>query len=386
MVSICFVACKKPYAPPVINSAKSFLVVEGVINTTADSTIIKLSRTVNLSSSTTINPELNASVIVEEDNGIEYILPEIGNGKYAAPGLMLNIAHKYRLQIVTANNEQYLSSFESPLNTPPIDSVGFTMQGTAQNTGIQIYVNTHDATGVVNYYHWDYSEAWQFHSKYESDYISNGTNIVGRTADQNIYSCFGADTSSTIVLGSSAGLTKNAIYQNPITQLASTSEKIETKYSIEVNQYALTGDAYRFWVNLKKNTEQLGSIFDAQPSSINGNILCVTNPAEPVIGYITVSNIQRKRIYILNSQLPSEWQPSYPYDCSLDSNWYAEPKTGNPPINQVLKNLISLGSPQIPVSAFYLPSSPSPVGYLSSTTECVDCTLRGKKEAPTFWK
>jgi len=81
-----------------------------------------------------------------------------------------------------------------------------------------------------------------------------------------VFSCFAGDVSSNIILGSTATLAQAVISRTPITQVASTSEKLESKYSILVNQYALTNDAYTFWQNLRTNTEQLGSIFDAQPS------------------------------------------------------------------------------------------------------------------------
>ncbi|MDO3626770.1 DUF4249 family protein [Mucilaginibacter sp. BT774] len=77
-------------------------------------------------------------------------------------------------------------------------------------------------------------------------------------------------------------------YQNPILSIASSAEKLSVEYSILVKQYALSADAYKFYANLKKNTEQLGSIFDAQPSAIRGNIHFVTTPAEPVIGYLCI--------------------------------------------------------------------------------------------------
>jgi hypothetical protein len=71
-----------------------------------------------------------------------------------------------------------------------------------------------------------------------------------------------------------------------------------------LKQYGLSSDAYTFWSQMKKNTEELGSIFDAQPSQINGNIHCTTNPVEPVFGYVSITNIQTKRIYINRTSLP----------------------------------------------------------------------------------
>ena len=379
-IIIMTIGCKKPYNPPAITAPGSYLVVEGIINAGADSTFIKLSRTVNLSAATTVNPETGATVAVEGNDNNSYPLTETSTGNYAVAALNLNNAIQYRLSIKTANNQQYLSDFVPIQITPPIDSIGFTVQA----SGIQVYVNTHDPNNNTHYYRWDYSESWQFHALYESEYITNGQAIVPRTISQYNYSCFGHDTSSSITLGSSARLKQDVIYQAPIIEIPSTSEKIETKYSILLRQYALTGDAYNFWTNLKKNTEQLGSIFDAQPSNINGNIHNVTNPSEAVIGYISACTTQSKRVFITSGQLPHSFNPAYPYSCKLDSNYYSQPLSG---INQVLQNLIPIGSPAIPVSAFFgTPPAPSPIGFMSSSIECVDCTIRGTMVQPPFWK
>ena len=66
-------------------------------------------------------------------------------------------------------------------------------------------------------------------------------------------------------------------------------------YSINVKQYALSHEAYLFFEKIKKNTEQLGSIFDPQPSELQGNIHCITNPAETVVGYVDISEEKVQR-------------------------------------------------------------------------------------------
>jgi hypothetical protein len=376
---ISFMGCRKPYNPPAITAPGSYLVVEGVINAGADSTIIKLSQTVPLSDSArTLNTVQGASVSIESDQNSSYPLTETAPGSYTTAGLSLDNTRHYRLNIKTSTGKAYLSDFEPVINTPPIDSVGFMIQG----NGINLYVNTHDPGNNVKYYRWDYQETWQFHALYHSLYITNGKAIIARTAAQDIYSCFGSYTSSTILIGSAAKLKEAVIYQSPLTQIPSTSERIETKYSILVHQYALSGDAYNFWSDLKKNTEQLGSIFDPQPSINNGNIHCTTNPSEPVIGYISVCNVQQKRIYILNSQLPQSWVPTYPYNCLADTAFYCRPNTGTPCQNDVKLFLIPIGSPEIPVSAL---QSVSP-GFVGADFTCVDCTIRGTQVQPPFWK
>src|SRR6185503_9234174 len=310
--------CKKPYYLPVTSNTGSYLVIEGVINSGPDSTFIKISRTVKLADKIATKPELNAVVTVQGDQNASYPLTALGNGRYACGGLNLDNSHKYRLSVKTAKNEQYVSDYIEVLNSPPIDSISFDTKGTVSDPGLNIYVNTHDPTNKVHYYRWDYQETWIFHSNFTSYFKSNGDTVLGRDwINDNISQCWQSDTSNTIVLGSSAKLANNVIAAQPITSVISSSEKLGDEYSIQVRQYALTTDAYNFYVNLKKNTEQLGSVFDALPSQINGNIHSVTNPAEPVIGYISVGGTSKLRIFISNRQLPAWIITPFYTNCQL---------------------------------------------------------------------
>lgn len=389
-------SCRQAYLPPAITVKNNFLVVEGSINGGADASTIKLSRTANVQGKAANKPELGAIINIEDDQSNSYPLYETGGGEYHYAGLYLDHARKFRIHIKTTNGEEYVSDFVPVLDSPPIDSVSFDTRGNAiSGPGLNIYVSTHDATNAVKYYRWDYQETWQFHSNFHSYFYSNGDTVLTRDLfNDNITNCWQSDTSSTIVLASSAALSRNVIANAPVTYVVSSAEKIGTKYSIQVRQYALTADAYKFYSVLKKNTEQLGGIFDAQPSSLNGNIHCINNPSEPVLGYITAGVISTKRIFITSRQLPNWSTTPFYSDCKLEFDWDAKPPQpccyynfGG--INQVDAYINWLKSnnpaPFIPVDALGRPGSP-PIGYTASTKECVDCTLRGTNVAPAFWQ
>ncbi len=154
-------ACKVPYNPPATTAVSNYLVVEGLINIT-DSTYIKLSRTVNISTASTLKPELKATVTIESNTGSSYPLSELGNGSYASAPLNLSSINQYRVRIKTSNGEQYVSDFGATKVSPPIDSL--TWQAT---TDLKIYANTHDVTNSTRYYRWDFTEEWEFHSNYD---------------------------------------------------------------------------------------------------------------------------------------------------------------------------------------------------------------------------
>lgn len=372
-------ACKKPFTPPETSTNTRYLVVEGPISGN-DSTFIRLSRSKKIDTSRTVFPESNAQVTVESDGNAVYPLTEIMPGTYAAPPLGLDALHKYRLRIRTSDSKEYLSDFIVLKNAPPIDSVGFKPLA----TGVLLYVNAHDDANATKYYRWEYEEDWQFHSMFNSTIYSNGVDsLKPRKVTDQIYNCFGHDHSSLITIASTVKLKQDIIFQSPLGFIPATSEKLEKRYTILVKQYALPSDAYTFWETLQKNTEKLGSIFDVLPSEVQSNIHCINNPGELVIGYMTAGNISYKRIFIDASQLP-KYGAVYPYECQVDTA-FIPPKPGGYDVSI----LVPRTSPYTPINALYLPP-PNPFGlptaYNFAVIPCVDCTIRGKRNPPPYWK
>ena len=383
LVTATMAGCKKPYAPPVIASRANYLVVEGLINPGSDSTIIKLSRTVPLSSTSSISPELNASVVIESNTNATYPLTAAGNGRYVAVGLNLNTSNNYRLDIRTSDNKTYQSDFVRVKNAPPIDSISFLVK----SNGIQINSNSHDPLNSTTYYRYEYAETWVIQSAFESFeklVTTPSDTIIPRPFNENIYVCWQNAQSSDIVLGSTAKLSSDILANNPITFINSTDEKISHRYSILLKQYALTKSAFDYWQQLKKNTEQLGGIFDPQPSELPGNIHCISTPSVQVIGYITAGTVAQKRIFIDNSVLPA-WRAITPNDgCKIDTSLFVYyPPLSKTPINQVALFLYT--NDQMPLYALVRPMSSIVIGYTQSSHICVDCTLRGTKQQPAFW-
>jgi hypothetical protein len=378
-LALSIITCKKPFTLVLHQSDRRYLVIEGIISEN-DSTFIRLSRTKKVDTLRTVFAETNAQVTIENNADASYSLTEIRNGTYAIGPLNLDVSHRYRLRIKTSDGKEYLSDFVPIKNAPPIDSIGFI----GQSSGVKIYVNAHDDTKSTRYYRWDFNETWQFHSEYPSGYYSNGDSIKARTVDQQVYTCFGTDSSTSVLIASTTKLNKDIVSQAPITFVSASSEKVETKYSILVKQYALTSEAYEFWNTLQKNTERLGSIFDVLPSETQSNYHCISSPDELVVGYLSAGNISEKRIFITASQLPN-YATQYPYGCQLDTAWLNPPRTGS----YLESILIPLSSPYGIVNALYLqPPNPFglPTSYNFSTKECVDCTLRGRRNPPPYWR
>ncbi|MDQ6901476.1 MAG: DUF4249 domain-containing protein [Bacteroidota bacterium] len=365
-----YIGCKKPYSPPAISVDNKFLVIDGSLVNSADSpSVITLSRTVKLTDTTqSFYPETGATVSVEDSSGGDYVFFETPNGMYKSPPLSLNSSDKYRLKITTASGDQYASDYVQMQQTPPIDTITW-----QQQNDVSIYLNTHDPSNITKYYRWDYVETWQNRSPLESELgVENGFiyYVTDRPLDQK-YNCWSTDNSTEILIGSSVALNQDVINLAPIALVPQNSVKINIRYSILVKQYAITEKAYQYFQILKKNTENLGSIFDAQPTQLVGNIHSVKNPSEIVIGYFTASSVQQKRIFIDKSQV-TDWNYIYPgRDCDMIT------------IEQNPANYLIYNYPDPDYSAYYFSGM---TGLVLTRVSCVDCTLQGgANKKPSYW-
>jgi hypothetical protein len=374
--------CIQKFQPRLSSPLTGYLVVEAIINSGGGSSSITLSRTTNLNDST-MSYESGALVQVEGTDSSVHPFTEQPNGVYGTTQLNLDTALEYRLRIKTTANEEYLSDFVPVKTTPPIDSINWQLV----NGGVQVYVNTHDPHNNTLYYKWDYVETWEFHSpfpkelNYDSFYVNgvqylNVANYSPGIADSSIYTCWQTDQSPYILLASSAALSTDVIADFPLILIPQSSIKLTAEYSIVVNQYALTPDAYKFLQTMKTSTEETGSVFSPQPSQLQGNVHCLTKPAETVVGYVSFCTFQSERIFIYNSQLPILWS-QYSSGCIQDSIYVLDPKNADYPQNEIIGAILGglLPTTSININRF-----------LAAPAICVDCTLSGSNQKPSFWQ
>jgi hypothetical protein len=365
-------ACKHPYDSPAIPVNARPLVVEGFINSGVDEiTTIKLSRVQDLSHSDSILPESNAVIFIESKNNESFPLYEDSSGTYKSYALNLILNAQYRLNISTSDGNNYLSDFVKAKKTPPIDSLEWN-----QNSDVTIYVNTHDPIDNTRYYRWEYSESWNYRSAYSSLWTVRNRVIYFKDSLSQTDSCWRSSNSTEIVTANSVSLNKDVIRHYPIYTIPVNSEKISNRYSILVKQFALDSLAYDFYQILKKNTQQVGTLFDPQPSKLPTNIHCLTHSGDLVIGFVSATTQEEKRMFINNSEVHWDYSGVVP-DCSTikvnanfpDSSLFLYPDTTYTP--------------------YYFFRDPPIVGPLYIyiiRKACTECTYYGGTNVkPSFW-
>jgi hypothetical protein len=363
--------CRKPYAPPAVMAANHFLVVDGIINTGVNAvTSIRLSRTRNLSDSIPGGiPELKAQVAVMAGNGASFPLQDTaGTGVYTSAVLTLDAAQTFKIALTTADGRKYASDLVVNKPTPGMDSLYYEEPG-----DFTVYVDTHDPTGNTRYYRWDYTETWEHDSQLMSGWIVVNNLVVPQDSTNQRTNCYTTVNSSNILLGTSEKLGTDQVRHFPIRVITNGDPIINQKYSILVRQYALTQDAYNYWSLIQKTSQGLGTLFDLQPAQLIGNIHCLTNPEEPVVGYMSASTIGQRRIFVYQSDLLN-WIHNPPaYQCD----------TLMIPVDQTDYRIYTY--PDSIFTAYYFVSTGGPLVLVSRT--CVDCTLFGGSTVkPSYWK
>ena len=365
LIVIYVISCVKPFNPPAITAANlNLLVVDGFI-VPGSTSRIKLARTLNITDTFRVIPELNAQLTIEGMSGSSFSFQTDTGGVYTSIASFLPVDDQYRLRIRLQDGNEYLSDFVEVKKSPPIDSVEW---GEGIDD-ISIYVNTHDPENRAKYYKWEYDETFEYRAVYDSflDFVDG--QIIFLEPDQYRYQCYKFFSSTNIALGNSASLTEDIIRRARVTTFPNDNSRIPFRYSINVKQYALTAEAYKYWKTIQANTEQNGSIFDPQPAQLRSNIHNVSDPEETVVGFVSISNITEKRIFIRFTQLNN--RPGIPYQDRCKERFVRA--------DEDFRELLADGHLK--------PAYFSRTGGLAIVPAiCVDCRLQGgTTQKPSYW-
>ena len=358
--------CTKSFELPDTKPDQSVLVVEGTIQagTTAENTFT-LSRVKALFEFDDI-PEENARVEIKQQNGPSWGLTHKGKGVYSAT-LSLPADSPLALQISTPDGLTYETPYQQAKRTPEIDSVTWKQESSGD---IRLFVHTHDDQNETKNYKWSFKETWERRSWYQGLYEFKNGSIIPRAPDDQIYTCWNSSDAPSFIIANTNNLADDIISYQPIASIIKPSEKLYIRYSILVEQVALTQEAYDFWEILRKNTELTGTLFDPQPSRMPTNITCTNDPSREAIGFISVANITRKRIFILNSEV-NLW-PSKNDAAACDAFEFGKFQA---------ERFLSQNPIYLP--AYFITAGG---GFGVALRQCVDCRLTGGTNIkPDFW-
>jgi hypothetical protein len=359
-------ACVEPYnLPSQSERAKGFLVIDGFLDGTKKTGYVRLSRATGLAEYRGTSYEEKATVTVEVEDGGSFSLTEKMNGLYSADNLDLDPLSNYRVRIKTEGGSEYSSDFIQLLQSPSFDSLYWL----PQDEGIQFYVNAHDDLEKTHYYHYLFTETWVYRVQFVSHYKRLGSLPVKRGKNELVDTCWQSATNTAILIESTNTLKHDVVNQFPINFIKKGSRNLAIRYSVIVEQRAISESEFQYLTLLRKTNESLGGLFDPIPSAVLGNVHNDDNASEPVLGYFGGGFPAEKRIFITFEDLPKYLQTldGLGYDCSLST--------------------IKLGGLEELGTSIYVEISDPSIGlYYIASPNCADCrSLGGDTIKPNFW-
>ncbi len=384
------IGCTEPYEIETINYEK-VLVVESTITNEMKPQVVKLSRT-----STLENPQIlienNATVTVSGNSGETYSFSQdsetgfyISNQAFSAQP---NVT--YTLEIKTQDGKNYKSSTVILPPTVEMDEVyAERIEDLSDDKdGVQVLVNTEDATGNAKYFRYEYEETYKITAPYPSPYTAEIINFddefytfdIILTPREPEIICYSTETSTGINQTTTTEFNENRVFRFPVKYLSKNDAKLQTRYSILVNQYVQSVEAYTFY----KIVKELGSVesllSQGQPGYVAGNMVSETDPDEKVLGFFEASSMTSKRIYFNYEDFVLEKPPYFVVCDVLVLDYLDNTVLDNDPnerenlftyLSYFNYQVLSLGQNTI---------------YRIVQAECSVCTSFSSNVRPDFWE
>jgi len=365
LATLILYGCITEYEAKDIDEFSDILVVEGFI--TDSLSTIKVTRSVSLSNEQRNSTNVNDAIVyVERDDDLIWEATNNLFGRYTLRIGDLDPDRKYRLRILIEEPDsdcvsetpcplkihEYCTDFSSPIITPQIDSVFYMKRGLGQP--VTIHISTRASDIETQYFRWSFKEDWEINA----DYF-----IYGYP-----YYCWNTDTNTEIMLGSADNTVLGQITEKMI-EINPSNLKLSVLYRINIEQNAISKDAYNYFSNIKKNAKEIGSIFAPVPSELQSNIKCITNPSKIVIGFVEVGTTSYGELYISGEEV---YESAVTLDCRIISE---EELRGMYPGDP--------GRPWFPPATYILVTSSGYNAYILH--RCVDCTFEGTRRRPENW-
>lgn len=285
------IACVEPYS---IDFKQTFniLLVEAELTDSDEPQRIHISNSQYIFQSLSKKPVRGLFVEIEINGKLKLQLHEASDGAYVFPeNFKPKIGDTFRLFFQKTDGRKYESGLEKLSASPNIDKVYNTFERTGGNAfgkivpSHNIYVDFKDTDASNNFYSWtwtlwekqnicfsnDFYDLYCEKACYEilknekieilDDRFYNGKSIVGRVVANIPY------------------------YQNSGALLL-------------LKQNAITVEAYKFYKQLQDLTQNNGTLADTPPPIIGGNIKCVSDESEIVVGMFMVKGVTSKYYWL----------------------------------------------------------------------------------------
>lgn len=376
-------SCIDRFEPEIKTTDAVKYVVTGAVNSGDDVQRINVSTSSPISKPGLL-PVTGCAVKVIDAKGNEYPAKDVWNGNYdvVIPGSELVPGNSFKVDIVIPGGDHLVSDFDQIQSGPAVDSVYYLVQKLPTESpivftqGIQFYVDLNASGFSCKHYKWELVETYEYHTRYPIEWWYNGYLRHTYPPDSSKMVCWRTSQLRDVYMLSTDQMAQNMYKKYALNFVDNVSSaRLVYGYSLLVRQYALSDAAFKYWDQVRINSQEQGGLYETQPMAIKGNLHNVTHPGLDVLGFFSATSVTKKRVFVKNvPDLPID----FVFNCVIDNLPWGGLAGTYPimyPIYLPQRNIIVNDSV---VSSYDL---------LSIDHECVDCTatVGGTTVKPDFW-
>jgi hypothetical protein len=251
----------------------TLLVVDGRLNLNDSVQMLSLTRTAVVGRSARFPPEAGATVTLLEDGKPVGSYIEQDPGVYEIFRFKPQIGKSYSIDIQLNSGERYRSQAE--IMPPPVrlDTAYFTYNG---DRTLTLFARTPiPAQGEPPYLRWRIRHVYQRTDQY-----------CGGLDDVRVcyYELFRPTDNQLVPLLDGKALERGSTVEFPIVNARVIDSIFGEVTFYTIFQESMPGNVFRYWEKVNTLITQTGSIFDAPPGQIRGNVFNVENQEELVLG------------------------------------------------------------------------------------------------------
>lgn len=275
----------------------------------------------------------------------------------------------------------YRSNWMKVEKAPLIERIDFV----PDDKNVKVRLTLTGPTDDTRYFCWTYTEDWEIHSDFLPLYLYrygvDPYNIRGLAYEEiqgeyDKYYCWNRASSKELFVADTRDLNSRTLPARQIAEFGRTTPRCQELYCISVTAYGISADRYAYIHHMNEVSNIQGDLFSPNPSAMRGNLRCEQDSTELVLGYVGVCQTTMTRAFFEGTRY---------YTGRVDYSVRFFPNLSEP---------LEAESNEKGYDYFYrLDNRPLYLVADENGDEkmqwaprrCVDCTVHGTKNKPSYW-
>lgn len=303
----CFAGCVERYYPSEDELKTGTMVINAHLSDQPGHQVIEISRSVTLLFPSA-DPISGAFAELIREDGEYKEFQEDRPGFYGCnfDADFLQTGMSYMLHVITPDGNEYESDFDKLRPVPAIDSLYYEVESASyaseadSTDGVRFFVDFTYNDEAYEYIRWELTECYEFHNPEMEAFIWDvdfSYYMLPDSSSPDI--CYITKALNEIHSMSLSYLDFGIYIKKPFAFVPNIQQeqKLKHKYSLLVKQYSMGEEAFHYWNELKKTSQEQGFLFDRQPALLKSNIRNINDEEESVLGFFSMAGVDEQRAF-----------------------------------------------------------------------------------------